>query len=267
MKFRITTVSVLLALLVSGCDFSIPVEAIVAALAGEDNTEGLLEIPSITSNDNVITHLGYTLSYNSSTKIPNWVAYELTAKEASGTLERGDRSFSMDPKYNRTQAMREDYSGSGWSRGHMAPAADFRWDSDAMDETFYLTNICPQNSTLNGKDWNYLEKQVRTWAGKYGRVWVVTGPIVGTGKYGKIGDRKVAVPDSFYKVVLAYKNGEYRSIAFVMDNDSKRYYLKDCAKTVNEVEQLTGIDFFPNLDDSVEEQVESQKRFSDWGIR
>ncbi len=173
----------------------------------------------------------------------------------------------MDPKYKKTQAMREDYSNSGWSRGHMAPAADFRWDSDAMDETFYLTNICPQNSTLNGKDWNYLEGRVRSWAGKYGRVWVVTGPIVGTNKYGTIGEHNVVVPDSFYKVVLASKDGAYNAIGFVVDNYALRYYLDKCAKTVNEVEKLTGLDFFPNLDDKIEEQVESQKKFSDWGIK
>ncbi|MCQ2143738.1 MAG: DNA/RNA non-specific endonuclease [Bacteroidales bacterium] len=253
-------------ILAASCNFNIPVEEIVSALA-EDSPEGLLELPAVNSGDVVITHSGYALCYNPSTKIPNWVAYELTAKEASGTLERGERSFSMDPKYKKTQAMREDYSNSGWSRGHMAPAADFRWDSDAMDETFYLTNICPQNSTLNGKDWNYLEGRVRSWAGKYGRVWVVTGPIVGTNKYGTIGEHNVVVPDSFYKVVLASKDGAYKAIGFVMDNDAKRYYLDKCAMTVNEVEKLTGLDFFPNLDDKIEEQVESQKKFSDWGIK
>lgn len=228
---------------------------------------GLLEIPAVTADDVLITHSGYVISYNPATKIPNWVAYELTSEEASGTIERGDRGFSMDPDYKRPQAMREDYSKSGWSRGHMAPAADFRWDSDAMDETFYLTNICPQNFTLNAKDWNYLEGRVRSWAGRYGRVWVVTGPIVGTNMYGTIGEHEVVVPDAFFKAVLIFKDGSYRSIAFVMGNDAERYYLRDCAMTVNELEGVTGIDFFPLLDDAVEDDVEAQKNFSDWGIK
>ena len=96
---------------------------------------------------------------------------------------------------------------------------------------------------------------------------MVTGPIIGTNKYGTIGDRDVVVPDSFFKAVLTEKNGKYRSIAFIMDNDDKRYWLSECAVTVNGLEALTGLDLFPLLPDEVEEQVESQMKFSDWGIR
>lgn len=226
-----------------------------------------LEMPALTKDDVIIRHGGFVVSYNDEWYIPNWVAYELTEEELDGYEERGDRMFSMDPKYRKTQAMREDYSGSGWTKGHMAPAADFRWSSDAMDETFYLTNVCPQDEALNANDWEYLERQVRSWARKYGRAWVVTGPIVNENKYGRIGERGVVVPDSFFKAVLVPKNGKYCSIAFVMDNDAKRYWLRDCALSVNELEDITGTDYFPALDDSVENSVEGQLRFSDWGIK
>ena len=229
--------------------------------------DGPLEMPALTSEDELIRHDGYVISYNSDNRIPNWVAYELTADEAHGDEERGDRMFSMDPKYKKKQAMREDYRDSGWTKGHMAPAADFRWDEDAMDETFYLTNVCPQNEFLNANDWEYLERQVRYWAGKFGKVWVVTGPVVGDNRYGTIGDNDVVVPDSFFKAVLACKDGKYRSIAFLMNNDSQRYYLADCSMSVDELEEYTGLDFFPALDDSVEESVEAQYRPGDWGIR
>lgn len=226
----------------------------------------LLELPATSGSDELIRHDNYIISYNSKNLIPNWVAYELTAAETEGDEERGDRMFSMDPQYKKKQAMREDYSGSGWTKGHMAPAADFRWDPEAMDETFYLTNVCPQSERLNAKDWEYLERQVRSWAKYYGRVWVVTGPIVGENKYGRIGERGVVVPDSFFKAVLAFRNGKYSAAAFIMDNDSERYFLQDCAISIDELEDVTGIDFFPALDDTVEEDVESQLKLSDWGI-
>lgn len=227
---------------------------------------GSLELPASRSGEHVITHTGYTTSYNTTTLIPDWVAYELTASETEGYEERGERMFSKDPQFRQRQAMREDYSGSGWTKGHMAPAADFRWDSTAMDETFYFTNVCPQDQQLNSKDWEFLERQVRRWANEYGRVWVVTGPIVGRNVHGSIGERGVIVPDAFYKAVLVRRSGRYRSIAFVMGNDSRRYYLSDCAVSVNELEDITGLDFFPGLDDSVEDSVEAQVNFKDWGI-
>ena len=253
------------------CRFNIPsevVEGIASALLEETpvQAEGLMELPAGAPGDNIITHTGYTISYNTTTLIPNWVAYELTAEEASGDEDRGERTFSMDPDFKKYQARREDYSGSGWTKGHMAPAGDFRWDEEAMDETFYLTNVCPQNERLNAKDWNYLEKKVRGWARDFGKVWVVTGPIVGDNLYGKIGERSVTVPDSFFKAVLSVSKGKYRAIAFVMGNDSDRYYLKDCAMSVNDLEELTGLDFFPMLDDSIEESTEEGFSLSYWHI-
>lgn len=226
----------------------------------------LLEIPAAGPDGVIVEYDGYVSSYNQKTLIPNWVAYELTDAETEGDEERGDRMFSMDKRVKGRQAMREDYYDSGWTKGHMAPAADFRWSSDAMDDTFYFTNVCPQDEFLNGKDWEYLERQVRTWAKQYGRVWVVTGPIVGTNRYGKIGDRGVVVPDSFFKAVLAERNGKYRAVAFVMDNDDSRYWLDECAVSIDELESMTGIDFFPSLEDDVENDVESGYREADWGL-
>ena len=235
-----------------------------------EGVSALLEVPALpASGSRIIRHEAYVTSYNTETRIPDWVAYELTADETGGTRDRDGIEFRMDPDLRGvTQAMREDYSGSGWSRGHLMPAADAAFSSSALGETFYFTNICPQDETLNAGDWAYLEKRVRQWANRYGSIWVVTGPIVGENRYGTIGDRDVVVPDSFYKALLIRKkNGSYSAIAFVMDNDDDRYFLKDCKMTVNELEALTGIDFFPMLDDAVEEKVEGTLRLSDWGIR
>ena len=241
---------------------------IVSGGEGQVNVpEGLMELPACDGDDVILEHKGFIISYNDEARIPQWVAYELTDEETRGDLDRDEYEFRMDPSYKSTQAMREDYYPNDWSRGHMAPAADFEWDAEAMGETFYLTNICPQDRELNKNDWNYLEKQVRNWAREFGKVWVVTGPVIGTNRYGTIGDRDVVVPDSFFKAVLAYKNGKYHSIAFLMDNDDKRYWLDDCAMTVNDLEAITGLDLFPLLPDDVENTVESQLRLPFWSIR
>ena len=231
--------------------------------------ESLLEIPALDTDVRIVKHGAYVTSYNTETLIPDWVAYELTAEETGGEKKREGIEFRKDPDLKGVpQAMREDYSGSGWTKGHMMPAADAAFSNSTMAETFYFTNICPQNETLNAGDWQYLEKRVRQWANRYGSVWVVTGPIVGENRYGTIGERDVVVPDAFYKALLIRKkNGSYSAIAFVMDNDDERYYLKDCLMSVNDLESLTGLDFFPGLDDTVEEKVEGTVRLSDWGIR
>ena len=234
------------------------------------NVASLMEVPDLTdSYSPIVPHKAYVSSYNEETLIPDWVAYELTADETGGTESRGGIEFRMDPTLRGvTQAMREDYSGSGWTKGHLMPAADAAYSTTTMGETFYFTNICPQDETLNAGDWAYLEKRVRQWANRYGHIWVVTGPIVGENRYGTIGEREVVVPDSFFKALLIQKkNGSYSAIAFVMDNDDERYYLKDCYLTVDELETLTGFNFFPQLDDTIEEKVESKVRLSDWGIR
>jgi endonuclease G len=227
----------------------------------------MLELPDYTPQDLVIRHDGFVLSYDADARIPKWVAYELTAEETNGDAERDELIFRMDPSYNRTQAMREDYYDSGWTKGHMACAGDFKWDSDAMEETFYLTNICPQNEELNKGDWNFLERQVRRWAREYGRVWVVSGPVIGSGRYGTIGEHRVVVPDAFFKAVMVQDYGKYRSIAFIMGNDDRRYYLYDCSMSVDDLEAMTGLDFFTQLPDDVEEASESRCRPSDWGIK
>ena len=229
----------------------------------------LMEIPALTTGGRIVQHGAYVSCYNPETLIPDWVAYELTADETGGSHGREGIEFRMDPDLKGvTQAMREDYSGSGWTKGHLMPAADAAFSSSTMAETFYFTNVCPQDETLNAGDWQYLEKRVRNWANRYGSVWVVTGPIVGENRYGTIGDRDVVVPDAFFKALLIRKkNGSYSAIAFVMDNDDDRYFLKDCSMSIDDLESLTGFDFFPALDDTIEEKIENKVRLSDWGIK
>lgn len=227
-----------------------------------------IEIPTITDerSDRVITHKGFTLSYNYDWKIPNWVAYELTDIEVKGEVPRYDK-FKPDPMVpQNVSAHTNDYKHSGYDRGHMAPAADMKWDEHVMRESFYLSNICPQNPNLNGGVWKDLEEQVRELASQKGKIFVICGPIVNdTSK--TIGENKVVVPQAFFKVLLQEENNELHTIGFVYENISGRKPMSTYAMTVDEVEEMTNIDFFPSLPNKIEKKVEADVDFSKWTVQ
>ena len=161
-----------------------------------------LELPQVQDGEHIIEYEGFVVSYNHTTLVPNWVAYELTASELNGYYDTKSSNFSRDPDLEGRQASREDYSHSGWDKGHMAPKADLRWSEKAYWQSHYFPNICPQNHDLNRYDWNSLEKQVRRLAQRYDTVWVVCGPIFEKHEFGTIGNAKVQVPDYFFKALL-----------------------------------------------------------------
>lgn len=227
-----------------------------------------LAIPEFTKSvkSQVIEHVGYTVSYNEQRRNPNWVAYELTAEEVAGTVKRGD-DFVRDPQVIGRQADDSDYRKSGWDRGHIAPAADMKWSSQAMDESFYMSNISPQNNNLNRGVWKSIEETVRDIAVKYGSILVVSGPVFTTKNgLGHIGKNRVMVPNAFYKVLLV-DNGGYETIGFYCENVAGRKSLSSYAMSVDQIEEIAGIDFFPALPDEVEEVVESRYNLPVWGIK
>jgi endonuclease G len=215
--------------------------------------------------EQIISHIGYTISYNSDWKIPNWVAYELTKEEVDGITPRYN-TFIPDPEVSYTKsASTDDYKNSGWDRGHMAPAGDMKWSEQAMKESFYLSNICPQNKNLNGGIWKDLEEHVRGLATQKGKIYVVCGPIVS--KQPKtIGANKVVIPNAFFKVLLQNNNENWSAIAFMFANESGRRPLSTYAMSVEDMQIITDIDFFPALPDSIEEKVENQVDFTNWNI-
>ena len=250
--------------------FSIaPIALVAQGHRGPDEPKldkNLLELPDIGKSDVVLVYHGFVVNYNTQRLIPNWVAYELTAEEEQGVVPRA-RGFSMDLSYEGRQAMREDYSNSGWDKGHMAPAADMKWSVAAMNESFYLTNVCPQDNGLNGGGWHALEKRVRGWATQYGKVWVVCGPYVKDNRYGTIGDRNVVVPNGFFKAVLRKEGDNYKSIAFMFKNNAEKQPVNKAVMSVNEVEALVGYDLFTNLGFWIEERIESQANWKEWTTR
>ena len=225
-----------------------------------------IELPTLLApqSEQVITHEGYTVSYNSQWCIPNWVAYELTAEEVDGDEPRGD-DFVPDPLAKGNTATTNDYKHSGYDRGHMAPAGDMKWSKTAMDESFYLSNICPQNKNLNKGDWKELEELARKWALEYGNIYIACGPIVAD-NHKTIGQNNVAVPESFFKVFLRETNNGWATIGFLFENKAGNKKLNTYIRNIDEIEELTGIDFFPLLPDNVEETIESQTNIYDWNM-
>ena len=226
-----------------------------------------LEIPAPLAGvpEQILARKGYTVSYNSSRRVPNWVAWRLTAAHLKGDTKRSESKFHEDEDVAEPRAADADYMRSGYDRGHMCPAGDNKWSQRAMDESFLFTNICPQAPQLNRGDWNEMEQACRKWARKYGEVYVVCGPIFYKKRPKTIGKNKVAVPDAFFKVVLKMK-GEPKAIGFIYKNADGNRPKGDYANSVDEVERITGIDFFPALPDEIERKVEAQCQPEEWNL-
>lgn len=226
----------------------------------------LMELPATTRGERVISHTGYMLSFNTTTLCPNWVAWELTASETRGHLDRSRDFFPDDAVPSAQRVTTSDYSGSGYTRGHMCPAADMEWGAKPLHDCFLMSNMCPQTEELNRYSWEALERACRRWARKEGAVLIVCGPIFDNERKQKTIGRKhkVRVPDAFFKCVLSMRKGHEKGIAFIYKNNRAEQDMKECATTVDAVEQLTGYNFFVNVSDALEERLERQCNLSAW---
>lgn len=213
--------------------------------------------------EQILKRTGYVASYNKTTLLPNWVAWHLTAERTEGSAKRSGVDFAEDTEVPEPRATDWDYYNSGYDRGHMCPAADNKWSKKAMEESFLFTNMCPQNGNLNRGDWNEMEMACRKWAKKYGDLYIVCGPILYKGKHKTIGKNKVVVPEAFFKVVLRTGDNP-QAIGFIYKNTSGNRPKDSYVNTVDEVERITGIDFFPSLPDDVEKKVEAECDLGLW---
>lgn len=223
-----------------------------------------LEIPTslIPRQEQIIRHSGYTVSYNKDLRIPNWVSYELTRRETIGKEKRNDR-FIADPLVKGVSATNEDYSRSGYDKGHMAPAADMKWSNTAMKESFYFSNICPQHPQLNRRGWKKLEEKIRDWAAADSAIIVICGPVIR--KQAKtIGKNKVVVPQQFFKVVLSPFVKPMRAIGFLFNNEQCVDPLSAYTVTIDSIERLTNMDFFATLPDEIENKIEAKSNYFEW---
>ncbi|MEZ0483742.1 DNA/RNA non-specific endonuclease [Fibrella aquatica] len=220
-------------------------------------------LPSGRTQHELVRHDGYTLRYDTDLKNALWVAYPLLAYEITGDADRDTERFMPDPSVDGGTALPTDYTKSGYDRGHLAPAGDFKFSQQLTKQSFFMSNISPQAPQFNRGIWKSLEEQVRAWALRDGGLYIVTGPVLRNGlpTIGKTNE--VAIPDSFYKVILYCKKGaspDIRMIGFLLKNEPASESLKAFVVPVDVIEKATGLDFFAKIPDELEQKLESQSR-------
>jgi endonuclease G len=219
-------------------------------------------LPSI--NDGILVqHAQITLSYSQKHKQAEWVAYELSKNKLSAKkLSRSGFSFIPDPKIASISALPSDYIGSGYDRGHLCPAADMAYDSIALLETFYMSNISPQSRAFNQGVWREIESKSRAWASTFGNILVITGPILSKPGLESIGKNKVTAPIGFFKVLFVQEHQQ--AIGFIVPNQRNEKDPLQYAFHVDYLEEITNIDFFPNLPLETQSTIESRLDLSFW---
>jgi len=220
-------------------------------------------LPTSTTNQ-IVVHEGFTLSYSEKFEESEWVAYELTPSEL--VLPNYKRPFFIeDPDVKTGSAGWRNYKRSGYDKGHLCPAADRKFSESAFDETFYTSNIAPQKHDFNSGIWNRLEQKVRYWAQKYDGIYIITGGVLND-RLKTIGSEEVAIPQYFYKVLLDEDHGKYKMIGFLVPHADSEKPLYQFVVPVDRIEQLTGIDFFPQLDDAIENALEKNADYKAWSF-
>ena len=212
-------------------------------------------------SDTLVKRDAFDVHFNSGRGIANCAAYELTRNELDGAAVRSSE-FMPDPRVKGCPSP-QDYSGSGMDRGHLVPAGDLKWSETAMRQSFLMTNICPMHKALNEGGWAKLEEKVREWTARDSALLVFTGPIVSDSDTTLQGGR-VAMPGAYYKVIMAPCVRPLRVIAFIYPNGHSGGRLRQYAVSVDEVERLTGLDFFPTLPPDEQQRVESTVHLDAW---
>jgi len=224
-------------------------------------------LPAVAPGEEVIAHPGHILVYSEKHEQPKWTAHIATPDLITGKLARID-SFIPDPMVKTGTAVTADYWNSGYDRGHLVPSADMRWNIDALRATYYYSNISPQLPDLNRGRWADLEDWTRRYV-YYSkrRLFIATGPVLRDGlPTMQKPDRKneVSIPELFWKVIADLDGDEPKAIAFVMSQVKQDLPVISHAVPVDSVEKLTGIDFFPALDDAKEEWIERMSETRVW---
>lgn len=210
----------------------------------------------------LLEYSAFSLGYHEVHEQAAWVAYLLPREHALNMHERRN-NFRTDPGLPTGSASPADYTRSGYDRGHLAPAADFDYDRKALSESFFMTNISPQFPAFNRGGWKELEDQVRKWATEYDSLHVITGPVLEEGLK-KIGENRVSVPKYFYKIILDSRQPEIKMIGFLMPNKKITQGPWPYVVTVDSIEQVSGLNFFPQLPDILEDSLESMIQTTYW---
>ena len=230
---------------------------------GASNSINPFYLPSSTTQI-IVAHKYYMLSYNEKHEQAEWVAYQLNKADLSRT--NFDRPYFIDdPKVESGSASWKNYKNSGYDKGHLCPAGDRKFSLEAFNETFFTSNISPQRHDFNAGVWNTLEQKTRYWAGKYDGIFVITGGVL-NGNLQSIGKENVSVPRYFYKILIDNSRGKYKIIAFLVPHEDSNKPLYEFVVSVDTIEKLTGIDFFPKLPDALENVLEKGSDYKGWSF-
>jgi len=212
--------------------------------------------------DQIVNHSFFTLSYAEDHEQAEWVMYTLQGNALNPAINRSN-NFRPDKKVKTGSADLSDYRGSGFDRGHLAPAADMKYNSTSMSESFYMSNMSPQTPNFNRQVWRNIESQFRNWGYEYEKIIIVTGPVLNGDYLGIIGTNKVTVPKYYYKVAIDPQNLE-RNIAVLIENKGSSSDIQSHVVSIDSLESFTGIDFFHELNDTLEAKIESKTHINLW---
>ena len=224
-----------------------------------------IPLPQNSDEITLLKNKGYWVGYSETRKDPVWVIYHLKQIDENTQTEDRPSKFKID---NRTisKISHNDYTNSGYDRGHMAPnyAIASRYGREAQLETFLMSNICPQKLTLNRQIWKNLESIIANkYAQEFEEVWIITGPIFDQNIEQL--DSGVEIPDSFYKIIIDEKDNRLRILAFIIPQEVESSESLDKFLTnVDEIEKLTKLDFMSGLEDNVEDKVEAERVEGVW---
>lgn len=199
------------------------------------------------SNGQVVHHKYFALSYVEKHEQPEWTAHILKKDMVQNNAIYRNTFFYEDPKVSSKTATHYDYRGSGYERGHLVPAGDMRFDSTAMVETFFMSNMSPMLKKFNNGIWRELEIQTRNWTYRTDSLFIISGPILSP-NFGSIGNsNKITIPSAFFKVILDYNPTRPKVIAFIIPHAGSDNHLSEYIIPVKELEQKTGLKFFNEM--------------------
>ena len=217
------------------------------------------------ANTDTISHTHYKLSYLHKYHDAEWVAYKLEDWMVVGSAVRSNH-FRIDPTVLDGTPSPTEYLASGFDKGHLCPAADMKWEYEAMDETFFMSNMTPQLPGFNRGIWKHLEEKVRDWVLEDTTLYIVSGAVL-TDSLPTMGRKmKVTVPRYFYKIIVEYKSYNTKAIAFIIPNAPSTRPLTDYVVTIDSVERVTKINFFPDLNGNERKEIELKSEVSKWKI-
>ncbi|GIV26627.1 MAG: hypothetical protein KatS3mg027_0441 [Bacteroidia bacterium] len=223
-------------------------------------------LPQILKNDVILHHTAYSVSYDTLHHLPKWTIYEINASLLQNSVAERKNKFEKDPLLPQCTHLNSDYKNSGYDRGHLVPAADMQFSETTMQESFYFSNIAPQLPSFNRGIWKKLEEQIRNWALENKKLIVISGVVIAdTLPY--FGKQKIYVPYYFYKIVadITSTNG-IELIGFILPNAKVEAPVSKYTVPVDSIEHLLHIDFFPALEDSIEEKAEKQINLKHWKL-